>query len=254
MARYLTGLKVENSAIYKRWEENSFFISENENGETHFKKSASGKLLEEAIEYFILDKLSNHLADYFRSPSSIDKAGLVTLSRNQLPQFLLSNSFLELFSKPMQDREIFGQQDDPEIGVDVYSFGKDGAIYDKFELTVPNKSRVERSDDGGVRISTRLFTMSISPVLNGFAHVTPSNFDRLYLGRKFGEISHHKVSVAINLDFTWWALFSRRGWDYHGWIDSFVESIAADFEFETFLDEISWRTCLTNYYISRNVT
>ena len=76
---------------------------------------ATGKghqLIIEATEYYVLEKLSSHLTDYFNRPH-FDEQELHTFARNDIPDVLLSNRFLELFSKPMEDRPLFSTEDSP---------------------------------------------------------------------------------------------------------------------------------------------
>ena len=63
-------------------------------------------IIREALEYFLLNKLSIHLNSYFKYPMERNK-NISVIQREHIPSVLLSNRFLELFSKPMKDRAAF---------------------------------------------------------------------------------------------------------------------------------------------------
>jgi len=109
----------ESKAMKHIWKDKSF---------GHEEKNA---LLIEASEYFLLHELSMHLADYFKA-RNLDSTKLVKLCRNNIHDILLSNRFLELFSKPMEQRASFVK--DTKKGRESLRLGEDGIILSEFDV------------------------------------------------------------------------------------------------------------------------
>ena len=98
----------ENGALKKIWDSEPFSIQfkKDSNGNNILSKPKSFNLVIEATEYFILKQLSLHLSSYFNN-SKHDRKRLQEFSRRDIPAVLLDNRLLELFSKPMEQREAF---------------------------------------------------------------------------------------------------------------------------------------------------
>ena len=130
--RFIDSAFAENSALKSRWESvrsKSKLSSENESSEFEFRKyepTEKHKLLIMAIEYFLISRLSHHLDEYFHNKSL---ENITKYERKDIPSVLLSNSFLELFSRPMNERPAFidfGQSDN------TVAAWSGGAFYEKF--------------------------------------------------------------------------------------------------------------------------
>jgi hypothetical protein len=82
------------------------------------------------------------------------KQTLSTYGRKDIPSVLLTNTFLELFSRPMAERPAFvGFGTDNENTV--YAIGADGVIFEKFDLTLPKGSAVKRPEKNKIVIETK---------------------------------------------------------------------------------------------------
>jgi hypothetical protein len=142
----------ENKALEQQWLTGApgsrlpFLISEDKQA----AQLKAAKLLEEATEYYVLEKLSMHLTDFF---NRLDKSKdyTIQLQREHVPQVLLQNRFLSLFSMPIDDRPAFlenqshGMKQPQFKGDLVAAGGNHGAMYQRFDLVLPkNSSRLPR--------------------------------------------------------------------------------------------------------------
>ena len=91
-----------------------------------------------------------HLSEYFNN--SYEKQRVKDFQRNDIPEVLLSNRFLKLFSEDMFNRAIFACQKDFVLddhndgGKIVYAETSSGGLYDKFDLILPEKSKITRKN------------------------------------------------------------------------------------------------------------
>lgn len=241
-SRFVKAICTENKAIHKLWTEDPIGSTFSfNNGKPVHKTPKSNLLLIEAVEYFVLRSLSLHLNSYFIKNDLSSGDELTTLERKNIPSVLLENRYLELFSKPMEEREAFIKHGDgPSHGKVVYAFGKDGVIFDHFDLMLPKGSSVTRETNSSISIKTDRFNLNIHPKFEGMGSNFPHKFQTLYLGRDFRSVSTLGVELIITVEFSAKALLTTKGWSYYWWLDSFLERIEESLSKNSFLEKISW--------------
>lgn len=244
ISKYVEALCSENKAIAQVWSRQSIgmqFVMEQ--GVPVRVPSKANQLLLEAVEYFALNLLSSHLSSYFQNDDSLSFDELTTFRRKDIPSVLLDNRFLEVFSKPMEEREAFLRENEP-LHADttnvVYASGKDGAIFERFDLILPKGSSVVREDDSSVTINTKRFKLNICPVFEGFSGVFPVDFPEIYMGKDFGSVSDYHVNLILSVEFSMASLITSRGWEYYWWLDSFLEKVEASCSVKSFLEQVGW--------------
>lgn len=148
MERYLDCAFSENKALEKLWNENNisqFEFDGREDNEAELESSRySSDLFVELLEYCVIEKLSTHLLDYFNEFD--EKQHVQEFHKNDIPEVLLSNRFLKLFSEDMRNREIFVCQDgywgdDASDGI-VVAQNASGGLYQRFDLILPEKAKL----------------------------------------------------------------------------------------------------------------
>lgn len=251
LSDYLESLFSENEALKKVWAADPLskqFDFDAKTGEANYRKTEASLLLQEAIEYFVLDRLSTHLTDYFNKPP-FDESLLKEFGREDVPSVLFKNRFLDTFSKPMTERPAFVDEalkHKPRFGTVVASFGKGQARYERFDLVLPEKSKVTRTAHGAIEIDTPKFKLHIEAVFDGFGAVLPSRFERLYLRHDdYADLSVYGAKIGIAVSFKPLALVTQIGWNYHMWLDSFLESLTKESSKAQFLQRISWESART---------
>lgn len=257
--RYIRSAFAENSALKSRWDSK---FSEHESSEHELfkrKPSESDKLLSMAIEYFLLRRLSFHLDEYFNN-KSFKKENLTEYGRKDIPSsVLLSNTFLELFSRPMNERSAFVHFGASDNTVAAWS---DGAFYERFRLTLPKGSTIKRPEDNKVEIETKKLKILMAVRYEGGATVLPENFEEYYLNLKLEQketpkgimLSYgiYQVYIDIQITVKLRAMLSSSGWEYYRWVDSFLEEIEKKVSREAFFERINWDNiaallrCLSN--------
>ncbi len=241
ICRYLTGAFEENPALKAQWLKEpmgSGFKFDPKKGTGTFKRSASSKLIEEATEYYVLDTLSTHLTDYFNKPS-YPSSMLNELTRDDVSDILLSNRFMELFTKSMEDREYF-QGHGNSGGKVVAAFGKNGTIYHRFDLVLPVNSSVTRGKEREVIVETDNFIMSIKVTSSECNHNLPAGFSDYFIGKKYDEISSFKFDLEIDVKFKLMSVLRKNNWVYHEWLDSFLPKLEGKMSSSSYFKQIHW--------------
>ncbi len=253
-AEYFQGLCSENKALAKLWQESVLGLYIDAKTRTFsFKKSPANDLVREALEYYVLDKLSLHLSAHFENNPAVSDDHLIHTERQHIPGILLQNRFLESFSKPMEQREAFLDQSDHLSTGIVSAWGKNGEIFEHFELILPRESVITRSPASGFEIKTNRFTLRVEPVFDGFSEGFPKRFEELYLGCQPREIALYKVDINLHVSFRLLSLFSVTGWEYYRWLDSFLDEMESSFSFAQFIRDIGWQAALSAAIATRHV-
>jgi hypothetical protein len=250
---HINGLTSENKALGRLWRQASLGVCYGEMDDAKRRVTDSAnRLVCEAIEYFVLNELTLHLSEYFISGRRDNDKAVVHVERRDIPQLLLDNRFLELFSKDMSEREAFQDHGGDAVGKVVFATGLKGEIYDHFELVLPKGSTLRRNGST-LCIDTPRFVIDIDSVYEGFGTVLPSDFEAFYLGVPFHTVDSNQVNLRIAVRFRWWSAFSPRSWEYFAWLDSFLEKLYESFHFEAFLAKSGWHTAHTVAITVRNM-
>lgn len=217
------------------------------------KTNNAEKLLNEAIEYTILEKLSLTLSSYFNNFSEEDKY-IKTYTREDIPQYLLNNRILTLLTTPISDRPIFiksGLNQNPFKGEIVTIMGSDGTQYNKFDLILPKKSVIKRHKNGILQISNNSINLQIKIDNNGFSTNTPPFFDQYYLGfQNPQKLITREINITIFYKVNLFTIFSNKRKIYHSWVDYFSNKLVDYSSFNHFFEKIHWEECLTNIIVA----
>lgn len=239
----------ENLALENQWKKNSLHDFYCFNGNTE-EDNKSVKLIVEAAQYYLLKRLSIHLTDYF-AHKDLEEHNLKKYGRVDIPEVLLSNKFLDLFSRPMTERSAFidenDEENESEFEGEVISVYSNGAYYDKFELVLPLKSKLKKPNDTKIEIETQRLKISMETQFDGCNASFPRGFEKYYLGidDKDFRFKAFEIKIDINVDMKLRSIFSRLGWEYYYWIDSFLNDIDQQVSPEVFFTRINWETALT---------
>lgn len=239
LSKYFRTAFAENKALEYIWSTEPLLLQ----NQPKIPEPRSMNLIRESIEYFLLDNLTTHLIDYFKFPAKSGK-NICVFERDKIPSILLKNRFLELFSRPMEDREAFNgiyemiNQDEKTYILEV-----DGAIYRKFEMVLPFKSQIRR-DNNEILIQTRRFTISLKVKFDGTNTVLPYGFQEHYLSIYGFEDSLvnviYDVEVVATVKFKLCSFFSLTGWNDYNWIDSFLGKLDESLSKTNFFERINW--------------
>lgn len=250
LSSYLEGAFAENPALKALWDDQPLRRPQKQGDdapEVSTSRSHAAALLREAVEYFLIDHSSMHITSYFQK-RDLEAKRLQRFHRRDVPDVLLSNRFMELFTRPIEERIPFRRSSGggPERGIVIAAWGEGGAIYQRFELVLPRGSAVTRLSDNTIEIATRRLTLQLRAAFEGYVTNLPRDFERRYMGiEDAAKAEAFGVSISVSVTFRPTALFSRSGWDYYHWVDSFLASLEHGFSEAAFFDRINWELALT---------
>lgn len=239
LTHYLKAARIESKDIESLWKKDKLGFKRIYNHidpkSTFVEISQSASILNKLVECLILKKLSLTTVDYFNKPK-FDKRKLIQLTELNVPDIVVSNIFLSLFSKDMSQREAFDNNEDKSV---VKAYGKNGEIYDKFELSLPKKCKVIRKKPNTIILKHPLFNLELTPAFSGFGAVLPQGFTKEYIKTDVFTIRTYKFYIGVTLKFSWKALFIGKS-IYYDWIDTFLDKLHNDMDFDRFIEDIHW--------------
>jgi hypothetical protein len=261
--RVMNAIKAENSAIYAEWEREPLSKgkvpaspSAGEQKERRSEyiaitrvrsseaevKSTSEAFLEEAALYVVLESLSTHLSSHFTNEHGNPQ--IKEFSRQDFPEFLLSNRILNLLSTPIEERPIFLKAfPDPQKRPDGEIFtlwGSDGAVFSRFDMVLPVGSVLSSRGRNGLSIKTRRLEINLDVQIGGSSASHSASFSKNYVGVQYGDLHSRKVKLEFYGRISPMFFFSSKGWELYDWMDSFDKRLKSSFDFKFFLQSINW--------------
>ena len=233
----------ENPALLKIWNDNPIYKYEE-------SRIESIKLLKEATEYFILQKLSTNLCDYFNGKD----LKLTTLYRNDVSNIIVTNRILDLVSRDMCERTAFNNYTNESSQSIVYSMGKDNIIYERFDLTLPQGSKIKRNKNNEIEIETKRFKFQIEVRVPGTNTFVDSIFNRLFKNNSLKLNPDFSIYIYLKVIFKSFAFILPFGAEYYDWLEKFIKSMENSFSIEKHLDNINWNgnKILIEFLLNKN--
>jgi len=283
LSRTMAAVKAESRAIYSEWENDPLVqrktktestspsaavghaedeesdgkitytsIVQVEVEEDHLTKQKASNLLDEALQFVLLEELSTHLSTYF---TNSDSDQIVELSREHIPTFLLQNRVLNLLTTPIEQRDVFLKayprgKKRPD-GVLCTLWGSDGSMYSRFDLNLPKDSKVSFLNRGALRIETKRLDLEISGRYTGTSAAVPRAFINHYMERSWDDVDCRKIQVKLRGRVKPLALLSGKGWEHYHWLDSFRTRLRKSVDLKSFQDEIHWHAVEPMFYTLR---
>ena len=249
MVMYLKSAFSENKALETLWNKDTIGFQrvtcDKPKQQIKLIPTYSSEIFVELLEYCIIEKLSNHLSSFFNN----DKKMKVRKYRSgDIPDILLSNRFLKLFSEDMLNRAAFTDNKmfdtnaiEPK-GEIVYAIGETGAMFNRFDLILPEQCIITRKDKNTLQIITPLFTISISIKFYGFNTNLRRGFHEYYLGISTPLKDYHdyEYKVDISTKFKAKSFFYTDKETYYSWIDSYIDSLSEYMSRDNFFQRINW--------------
>ncbi len=247
----------ENPALKKIWNSdplnNRFKMADNGKMRTSIPKSYN--LIYQATEYFVIKELSMHLSAYFNN-TNLEKKRLQEFNRKDIPSVLLENQFLELFSKPMEQRDAFVDdtlKSKGSLGKVVASY-KHGFKFEQFDLVLPKKSKIHKPKGNEILIETSRFKIKFTIDFQGMGTVLPFSFEEYYLNlNNRRDYSEFEISIHVSVNFKLRSYLSRKGWEYFEWVDSYIRKLDEGFSKKLFFEKINWDTMSSAIIVAKNI-
>jgi hypothetical protein len=210
------------------------------------------RLILEATEYFVLRMLSTHLTNYFND-EKFKEENLTKFEREDIPQVLLENRFLNLFSKPMEERVAAASFEDRYISKSTQGgSGESNTDFRHFHLILPNKAKVSRTGENTCEITTKKFTLRVSILYLGADELLPADFEKYYLRLQEyyqrsnpSMVKEKAIEIEIKVFFKNSIFFSTTGLQYYEWLDSYLDKLEEEFSRPYFFKKIGWDSVST---------
>ena len=243
MDDYLKSAFCENEAIKNIWQQGNFktfdFIGVDKDKNLIAKTNESTNMLIELIEYCLLENLSTFIDDYFNLRHMNEN--VIKLDQNSVPDILLNNRFMKLFSENPRNRNAFvNDSKTKDYEHIVVMTGKNGAVYRRFDLNLPKGSKVYRSNKNTIIIDTKLFTLTIKVLFGGFNTVIENNFYKYYIQKKNKAFSEYQFNIEIGVNYKLKSIFRIMDWKYYNWLDEYIERLEHYCSMDTFYKDINW--------------
>ncbi|OPG98841.1 hypothetical protein B2I21_11005 [Chryseobacterium mucoviscidosis] len=264
---YLVSAISEDKDIKAIWDREPIGCYHTVDDWIHGRISKSKIVIEELVEYFIIEELSAHLTDYFNDDKYNEKK-LQKIGRNEVPEVLFQNRFLNLFSKPMEERASFeinkNKVEEPpkeyivngkkvvlKVGETVSAYGKDGARFNRFDLVLPRNSKVKRIDKNTIRLITDRFDIDIFVRFEEENYYPPDGFIEHYLcpgidrTDSFFRHEGYKINIELRIKFKILKFLVNGKWEFFYWLDSYLDKINKDMSADLYFERINWESTYT---------
>lgn len=204
---------VENADLRYVWDNNplkDISLVVDDKNQIKQKAIQSKRVLKEAVEYVILLKLSEHLAAYFANDDMIE---INELQRDDIADVILSNRFLDLFSRSIDERVAFAKaKEGGNILASLLDMPADSAHYVNFSLYLPKNGSIKRITKNILEINTRKFTILLNVKFDGRKSKLPFDFIKYYLGLiDESKVEIYAIDIIMKINFKFNVLLSLAG-------------------------------------------
>lgn len=256
MCTYLKQASLENKVFQSIWGKEKFNIKRAvyvaKDGSLMAEASDNVNLLIELLEYCILEDFSTFIESYFNARHLLPK--VIMLLREDIPDILLNNRFLKLFSEPPENRSAFcklhiiGMQKIDETGTKTIAtmYGENGEMFRHLNLFVPKGTKVYKENSNTIIIDTKLFVLKVKPLFGCFSTFIANDFYKYYIHKKKEEKFHDwKFNIDIEVKYKIFSAFKVWDWKYYNWLDSYISRLENYCDINTFYDNIGWSKAKT---------
>jgi len=250
LKQYFDALFAENKAYEAMWLRGRQDFTK---GHIFVKGQEGQQMIKEASEYFLLYLLSSHLTFYFDNlidNKDFKKGTLKRFERRDMPEILVTNRFLDQFSKSTRERASF-VEDNNYIDTDtvmeengllmtpMLAASASGSLFERFELVLPRNSKITREKNGSITIASANLILNVHILFPGFATIVPKEYLQYHFQHPTSIIP---FALTVNLSATLkpLALFNTDGWKYYRWLDSLLDDINNKLSIEAFFKRINW--------------
>jgi hypothetical protein len=227
----------ELPALREEWDAQPLVRAANDEDRATAGSLGAGRIVEECVEYMLLEELSMHLIDFFERPG-LDAEHLVELRREELGDVVEGNRVLDVLSRPLPERGRTAPDPASSGRAPSMVFGED-YLFSRFELRLPRGATVRRVDDG-VEVDSPLVKVHLRATFDGGPAHLSADFAELFLDDRDHRLSSLAVWIDVRTQVKRRALFLRSSWDYFAWVDDFRAHIEESWSGERYFERIGW--------------
>ena len=237
LARISRDVLAETPALRAEWDAQPLVVATADEERANAGSRGGGRIVEECVEYMLLEELSMHLIDFFGRPG-VDEEHLVELRREELADIVEGNRVLEVLSRPLAERGLTGPEPATSGLAPSMVFGED-YMYSRFDLRLPSGATVRRVDDG-VEVDSPLVKVHLRATFDGGPAHLSADFAELFLDDRDHRLTSFAVWTEVRTEVKRRALFLRSTWDYFAWVDDFRSHLEASWSGEHYFERIGW--------------
>lgn len=236
---------IENAALKRQWDEAPLSQLMHSSGEIDGVAVASKSLISQLLEYMVLERLCLSLGSALRAIES-DGARRVRYERKDLPDVLLTNRFLEMFSGEPTGRAAFLDQqvldgfDEAVLGMSA----DNGAYFNRLEVFLPEGSSLSRASDGGIDINGPVLSVHLHAPFEGYVSFLPPTFLKHYVPQssEVSSLTPFRVSVQVCITVNKRLGSNGKALRESSWVEQFLDELEEGYSTDAFFTRIGWPT------------
>ena len=172
----ITAVRLENKEINKKYNDSLKNVEKYRIDELKLKNSYFSFILNNAIEYQILDLLTDYM--------SLNEEDIKFIDLNNAPKEILNNIFVKTLSRDYRKRDVFNDYDDKFFSVNDDEQlhilkSNEGYIYNKFIIAIPKNATLTKKENSLI-IKSKFFKIilewGIDEVFSPFSDMDFYNF------------------------------------------------------------------------------
>lgn len=246
MKNYLLGLFLDNKKIKDNFFK-SDYIKTNERQEQNREDDDFKNIINELIEYLILNKLSLSFVDFYNVSDKVFEYNI-----DNIPKEIQENIFLKTFSKDIEKRKEFSRKDVLQACINkVLEDGKeilfsshtvDGYIYEKFELYLPKKTKIYKNYKNQIIIDNKFYKITIEWLFDYYGGNFEGEFFEYIIGRNrdWETDDDFCFDISIDIKFKPFFIFNKNKQKHYDVLDLVIENLVNYFDYEKHLEKINW--------------
>lgn len=232
----ITAVMLENKEFNKKYNNSLKKVKLNNNNVLKLKKSYFSYVINNAIEYQILDLLTDYVY--------LNDEDIRTIDLNNAPKSILNNIFVMTLSKDYKERDVFcDHRYEIMKGAELFSIIDDnGYIYNKLSISIPKEAILIKRDDSLI-IKSKYFKITIEWGIDSTMSPFPDMEFYNFFSNDY-KISEDDIKVSyyveIKVEYSLLSMFSKKTNKYYLWIEYLINQIIKDFDFDECLKRNNW--------------
>lgn len=251
MQKYIYSLLKESKKFNKKYL-NSEYIKTGNKESLNKEDDDFKNIINELIEYLILDKLAMTSIDFY---NIFDKISIYNI--DNLPSSIKENGFLKTFTKEIKKRKEFHREDvmvakiekilDNENSLLVSAQTADGYIYEMFELYLPKNTKIYKNYKNQIIIENKLYKITIEWLFDYYGGIIDNEFFEYIIkkNRDWDKDDDFCFNLNIDIKFKPFFVFNKYKQRHYEILDLIVENLIEYFDYDNYLEKINWHLVKT---------
>lgn len=231
----INAVMLENKEINKKYNESLKNIETFNEDNFKLQNSYFSFIVNSAIEYQILNLLTDHI--------HLNDKDIKTIDLNNASKDILNNIFIKTLAKDYKIREEFNDyKDEMKEDEELFTVKSDeGYIYNKFTIAIPKNAMLIKKENSLI-IKSKYFKITIEWGIDDASLPFPDmEFYNFFSVKKIDyndvEISYY---IKVKVEYSLLSMFSKKSDNYYLWIEFVVNQLIEFFDFKNCLEKNNW--------------